>query len=537
MTSLTHTYPLKLPKQTTLRRQLDILRDLALHAAHQLLETLWSDHWIDTIDSTRKKKAYKVIDEKRVILSFNGRVVYLPSRLRRCIAEQVGRILRSQAIRKQCYYDVLRIVQLTGVKGNLNSLVRTVALTLANFEGKYYRWALIRQTLRMFRRYYYQLGLDLSVLLQFPYTAVVKPQIRSFILPYSPDDGHAIRYDWQPEKDPLTINIRLKVPCRSQPSKRSHWVWREFSLSLPAKIQPRVNHPTSKLCAPTLRYLTLKSGLTLPFLECAWSLDQNHNQPPQPLRANRVLATDLGVLNLTTSVICEAGSQLSAPLFWSPSKNILHKIEQLYHHIARLQRKLDRYPVNWYGQGKHQQELERLYRKLNHYREEVLHIAGNQLLETALKWECKTLMLEDLRNYEPPKHKRKLSRKLSNWLRGALYQVLKYKAKRFGIKVVQISPRWTSSYCPRCGAKGEKISDPRTRKAIKRGRFFYCAVCTYLADRDYIAAVNIYRMYQENRKKRFSLKQAKPVPYMATGIPLNRLSGDTTHRLLQTVGG
>ena len=30
--------------------------------------------------------------------------------------------------------------------------------------------------------------------------------------------------------------------------------------------------------------------------------------------------------------------------------------------------------------------------------------------------------------------------------------------------------------------------------------------------RDYIAAVNIYRVYQEQRKKRFSVKNAKPVP-------------------------
>ncbi len=535
MTSLTLSYPLKFPQHTTLRHQLDMLRELALQAAQQLLEALWSDHWIDALDSNRNNKAYKVVNEKRVILTTSqGKPVYLPSRIRRCIAEQVGRILRSQAIRKQCYFDVLRIVQITGVEENLDSLVRTVAFTLANFEGKYYRWALIRQTLRTFRRYYYQLGLDLSVLKQFPYTAVVTPQIRSFILPYSPDEGQVIQYDWQPEKDPFTIRISLKVPQCAQPSQRSHWTWQECILSIPAQIHQRISSSTSKLCAPTLRYLTLKSGLTLPFLECAWSFnpDTQHNVQLQTqysaLQANRVLATDLGVINLTTSVICEAGSQLSTPLFWSPSHTVLQKIDSLYHHIARLQRKLDRYLVNWYGQGKRQQELERLYRKLNRYREEILHLASNQLLKTALKWGCKTIVLEDLRTYQPPKHKRKLSRKLSNWLRGALYDILKYKAKHFGIRIVRVNPRWTSSYCPRCGAKGEKISDPRSRHAIQRGRFFQCSACCYLADRDYIAAINIYRVYQELRNKRFRLKSAKPVPYMATGIPLNRPSGDST---------
>jgi len=147
MTALTQVYPLKLPQDATLRGRLDNLRDLVTRASQRLLETLWSDQWIDTLAASRKKKAYKVINEQRVSLTTTkGGAVYLPSRIRRCIAEQVGRILRSQATRKNCYYDVLRVVQITGVAGKLDTLVRRVALTLAMFDGKYYRWAMIRQT-------------------------------------------------------------------------------------------------------------------------------------------------------------------------------------------------------------------------------------------------------------------------------------------------------------------------------------------------------------------------------------------------------
>jgi len=105
-------------------------------------------------------------------------------------------------------------------------------------------------------------------------------------------------------------------------------------------------------------------------------------------------------------------------------------------------------------------------------------------------------------------------RKLSNWSREALYDILSYKAKRFGIKIIRVNPRWTSTYCPRCGAKGEKIRDLRTRKAIKRGRFFYCDACTYLADRDYIAAVNIYRKYQELRKNALIKNRKKSLSFL-----------------------
>jgi len=65
MASLTLVYPLKLPQDTSLRRQLDMLRDLVTHAAQQLLAELWSDHWIDILAATTQKtqkKAYKVIN-------------------------------------------------------------------------------------------------------------------------------------------------------------------------------------------------------------------------------------------------------------------------------------------------------------------------------------------------------------------------------------------------------------------------------------------------------------------------------------------
>ncbi|MFX1253093.1 MAG: zinc ribbon domain-containing protein [Promethearchaeota archaeon] len=100
--------------------------------------------------------------------------------------------------------------------------------------------------------------------------------------------------------------------------------------------------------------------------------------------------------------------------------------------------------------------------------------------------------------------------------------MVEYKGKRVGIQVKRVSPRGMSSYCPRCGTQGMKISEPPNKLANKQGRFFHCAHYQYTADRDYIAAVNIYRMYQQHRKKQYSLKQVKPVSYsLGTGIPPN----------------
>ena len=136
---------------------MDNLYELGKYSSQLLLERLWSEEWLDILDTsntssqTKKKKVFTIVGEKQVQLySSNNQSIYLPSRIRRCIAEQVGRILRSQVIRRKCYYDVLRLVQQVGIEGNLDRLVQIIAQTLVIVEGKYYRRALIRQILRKF---------------------------------------------------------------------------------------------------------------------------------------------------------------------------------------------------------------------------------------------------------------------------------------------------------------------------------------------------------------------------------------------------
>ncbi|MFX0061638.1 MAG: zinc ribbon domain-containing protein [Candidatus Hermodarchaeota archaeon] len=517
MPQCTQAYSFKLPVDAPFRTSLGQFQDLMQQACRALLAKLWDESWLDTLAGS-SLKAYKVIDENQVTLTLDGQAVYLPSRIRHGVAERVGRILRSQAVRKDCYYDVLEVVSLTGVAGNLDALVKQVALTLIAFYGKYYKRALIRQTLRTLRRYYYQLGLDPQTFVHIPYTTLVSPSIRSFAFPYAADnglDGQTIKVHWSGQ----LLIIECKLPTAERPVKGADWTWHRCTLKVPRPIYQRIRKPGYKIHLPTMRELVLKGGLTCPILTFGWS-----SQGQQDLRfiKNRVMTTDLGLINLTTSVILEAGSQLSRPIFWSPSKTILRKIEALYEQINDIQKKLDRYKTTWRGQGRRLEERNRIYRKLNRIRKELLHLACNQLIGTARQWGCKLLVLEDLRAYEPPKHQRTLSRKLSNWIRGSLYEVLTYKAALVGIQVTRVNPRGTSSYCPRCGAKGLKITEPTSKPEAPKGRFFYCPHCHYTADRDYIATVNIFRMYQQQKKKKFSLINAKPVSYIGTVTPPNR---------------
>src|SRR3990172_6129229 len=63
--------------------------------------------------------AYHVVHEERVRLTSGPQAIHLPSRIRRGIAEWVGRTLRSQYMRKQCFEWVRRVVIDIGLDGNL----------------------------------------------------------------------------------------------------------------------------------------------------------------------------------------------------------------------------------------------------------------------------------------------------------------------------------------------------------------------------------------------------------------------------------
>ena len=191
-----------------------------------------------------------------------------------------------------------------------------------------------------------------------------------------------------------------------------------------------------------------------------------------------------------------------------------------------------------------------------HQRQQMSAYHFNWLLLQAHHAGCVVIVIEDLRFYEPPRKLSRMSRRLSNWLRGSFARTLGHKAELQGLKVKAVNPAWTSSFCPRCGHKGQKIREPGFHLTEDRGRYFYCPACRYCADRDYVGALNVYRRYREEvdpprlkkarksrktktqktedlapklRKSRpkkkpkpVSLAQASPVLYQRTVPPLYR---------------
>jgi len=510
-------YFFKTGNNSSLKSGLKYFLDLIASATSTLLTDLWTEAWIERLGTTRRK-AYKVVNEKQVKLELNGSTVYLPSRIRRGVAEQVGRVLRSQYERKCCFEDVREVIESTGLTGNLDSLVRQIARTLQVFHGKYYRWQLIRQTLRMMRKLHYRLSLDLRLM---HYTMLVQPGFTNTTFPYGADDDQAVKVTVTRKK----IKYKIKVPRIALPRTPRDWTWHEETLTIPKKLRETLAEAVqSGPKRPDLRIYKLKGGLELPVLQFAWEFIERELNVAY-FNKKRVLAVDVGLAHLTTSVVGQAGSQVTPPLFYNGSREQYTKIETIYKLIRKLQRKIANYPAGWRGQTRRQVEVSRLHAKLTRCRKQHVYTVVKELLAQACCFGCGTIALEDLRTYSPPKGKGTLSRRLNNWLRGMLVEMITRKAKKIGIRVTTVPAHWTSTYCPRCGKKGKKTTTTSSTKANKKGRFFWCPHCQFRGDRDYIGALNVYRVYLLPKKKRYKLATAKPILYKKMALPSNRPDG------------
>ena len=231
-----------------------------------------------------------------------NQAIYFPSRIRRGIAERVGRILRSQHDRKECFYHCLQVGKQVGLAGHLNTLVKKVARTLQMIHGHYYRYALIRQTLRLLRCLHIKYGLDVWTL---RYTDVVRTTINQFIFPYGPDDGQAFQYICTGH----VITYQMKLPVIPVPTTRRDWEWLAGTIPIPDRLQKKIREAVEvQLLSPLLQSQALKGGLAVPVLQFPWEFSEperprDRDKRNPKAKAQRALCVDLGLINLATLVV------------------------------------------------------------------------------------------------------------------------------------------------------------------------------------------------------------------------------------------
>ena len=504
----TKSYQFKLPKN----ERLDWFQELTTKAAQKLLEEIWTEEWIRELGAS-DLKAYKVINEAQVELE----AIHLPSRVRRGVAEWVGRIIRGQYKRYKCFLDCLEIINWLGPVTNENKLIAVVmqhCRKIAKNSKTYtrYKKVMVQQTIAMIKKWQQRLSNVFELL---NYSDIVKPKIAKYAFPYGPDDGQAINYVAADQR----IFCKIRLPIKQEPRRIKDWEWVEQEIVIPEKIQEKIAQAVSKQpLKPTLRIRKLKGGLDYFFLQSPWEYPKTKKEVN-----GRTIAVDLGLKKVATIVIFENSKQISKPIFINLKGSNYRHVERLYKHIAEIQRQLakqkKRRESNQIGVMRKEEERSKLYAKRNRLGDELAHTTTNILIQLAQIWQCTKIVIEDLRSYKPSRGRRSWSRRLSQWLRGRIAHLLEYKSKEAGIILQKVCPWNTSSHCPRCTSKGLKVKGPNNLIEDKKGRFFHCPSCKFTADRDYIAAINIYRASFIDYKEIKSLTQTSPVPYMDSGIP------------------
>ena len=455
---------------------------------------LWNDESVlEELSSGRRGlKVYKILEP---IVDFN---TYLPSRVKRCMLETMGRILKSQLDRSALYNN------LCGLTSNPDEWTYDF-LKKHDLASKYNYVNNIRRQIQKFIDKHNRLPASYHEL-------VPKLRVGEFIT-MAPDDGQFIKIEGTSEfKKKRYLTGKIKVLKETSSVSRKSWKWEEFQISMPdfiADKQEDVKPPDIRISAEGQVVIDYKT-------EIANQKQENNN---------RILSIDYGLRKLLVITCFEMTDeglpvQFSRP-FFVDIKGVQNKIERIHQEIDRLKSKLskttDKKKIKIL-----KREIKLRWKKLKKLSKELEHLASNIIIAIAKIHSCSTLVIEDLRGLNGKKFARRLNRRIYRTIRAGIFEKLTYKADLIGKTVKTVFPAWTSQFCPKCGECGDH----------KNYGEFTCSHCGYSGNRDYIATQNIARKFFK-----ISLKSSTGFGYISESASAAVTAGEFLSKIDRWVNG
>jgi len=148
--------------------------------------------------------------------------------------------------------------------------------------------------------------------------------------------------------------------------------------------------------------------------------------------------------------------------------------------IERLQR---RYPRSWRFVKGVRRAVKKHGERIENISWDYSHETSDLIADLALR-HCSIIVLEDLDKLRDSAKKGiGFNKKLTLWFYCRIQFCIEYEARGRGLEAVKVSPRNTSSKCPRCSSK-----------LVDNGyRTLRCSKCNFIGDRDVVAVVNLYK--------------------------------------------
>lgn len=186
--------------------------------------------------------------------------------------------------------------------------------------------------------------------------------------------------------------------------------------------------------------------------------------PDKPLKKTKnIIGIDIGIKNIATC---------------SNSKNFTgNQIQSVRNKYQKL-----RSGLQSKGTKSAKRHLKKMSGREKRFQNDINHQISKQIVELAEKSNS-AIALEDLTNIrKTAKHRKSFRGIFHRWAFFQLQQYIIYKAQQIGIPVIFVNPAYTSQTCSSCGKIG-----------IRNGQNFHCPYCSFQANADFNASLNIKR--------------------------------------------
>jgi IS605 OrfB family transposase len=124
--------------------------------------------------------------------------------------------------------------------------------------------------------------------------------------------------------------------------------------------------------------------------------------------------------------------------------------------------------------------------------------AAHTIVKFAKEHNADLIIFEKLKGLIPNTEARRgLNRNLMNWNRRGIVEFAKTIGVPKGLRVIEVSPGYSSQICNKCGSPGARFNLDANRQFIHDncGKLFHCFKCGYQANADFNASVNLHKIF------------------------------------------
>ena len=231
---------------------------------------------------------------------------------------------------------------------------------------------------------------------------------------------------------------------------------------------------------------------------------------------NDIMAIDLGQNNLITGVFNKSSYR-----FILDGKELKSKIAYINSRMSKLQSK-EMKKLKGSNNFKLTKKMKKLYRYWKNYAWTYIHKCSSKTIKIALENNCNTIVIGDFKGV---KRNKKHMKYFATIPYITLINQIKYKAKKFGIKVIMVNESYTSGCsCIDDYIISKKCYNKKRRK--KRGNFV--TNNGFNVNADVNGAYNILRKYLKNDIPQCLIKDTYKNLYLTYLNMYLRFKGNTT---------